>query len=294
MLTSITADTPRHTGPRTPVPSRGDRAPTVSIIIPAHNEEDTIGRCIEAALAQTLPAWEIIVVDNCSTDGTASIVTQLARQHPDAGIRLLTQSDELGLVPTRNLGFAHATGEVLGRIDADSLLEPDWVAHVAHTMTDPRIAAVTGPVTYYDLALRGLDRTSDDLIRRTLRRLGKSYPFLYGSNMAIRARAWHRIEPDACRDLQDLYHEDIDLAVHLYEAGLAATYLSGMRASVSARRLSSSPGSFRDYTRRFERTYTSHGIDDWHLRVPQVLLQHAYWWARVLHAATPTPRQVAS
>lgn len=67
-----------------------------------------------------------------------------------------------------------------------------------------------------------------------------------------------------------------------------------MRAQVSARRLSSAPKDFRDYTRRFERTYATHNIDRWHLRAPQMTLAGVYWWARLLRSVTPSSRMVSA
>jgi glycosyltransferase involved in cell wall biosynthesis len=269
-------------------------APTVSIVIPAYNEEAKLERCLRAAINQTVPAMEIIVVDNLSTDATNHIAKRLAREHPAAGIRVIEQTAEQGITPTRNAGFAAARGEVIGRIDADSIIAPDWIARVLAALT-PTIAAVTGPVTYYDLPFRSAQGMSDDIARRTLRRLGKAYPFLFGCNMAIRASAWRAIEQHTCLDHEDLLHEDIDLAVHLHDAGHLVGYAPRMRAAVSARRLSSSPAAFRSYTDRFTRTYASHQLDRlWHLKAPQVLLRSVYWWSRLLGSLVPAGRPAMS
>ena len=278
---------------QSPIPSHASlpaSLPTVSIIIPAFNEQAVIERCLEAAADQTVPAHEILVIDNRSTDDTAALARRVAERHPRAHIRVIAQDAMQGLIPTRNAGFAAATGDVIGRIDADTVIGRGWVFHVARAMADPAIGAVSGPVAYYDLPFRGPQRISDDMARRALRRLGSKYPFLYGCNMAIRADAWRTIEHDACRDDHDRLHEDIDLSVHLFEAGLPVGYVSAMRADVSARRLTTSPQEFRDYTRRFERTYASHQINEWYLRAPQVLLQSVYWWARILRRVAPAPR----
>jgi len=252
-------------------------APSVSIIIPAYNEETTIGRALAAALDQTVPAFEIIVVDNRSTDATAAVVARIAAAHPDRGIRLIDQHDVQGLIPTRNAGFAAARGDILGRIDADSIIDRGWVESVGSALMTSDAGAVTGPVSYYDLPLSRASQRGDDLVRRALRGVGRKYPFLYGSNMAIRATAWSAIQHDACLDPDDLLHEDIDLAVHLYEAGIVAAYDSSMIAGVSARRMDTSPASFRDYTRRFDRTYSEHNISHWYLGLPQLLLRGLYW-----------------
>lgn len=267
--------------------------PSVSIVIPAHNEEASIERCLLAAVNQTVRAAEILVIDNRSTDATADAARGVARQYPAARIQVLAQFEAQGLVPTRNFGFAEASGDVFGRIDADTVIARDWVENVADAMINPAVAAVTGPVTYYDLPFRKQLGVSDDVVRRALRRLGTEYPFLYGSNMAIRATAWRAIEHDACTDPEDLLHEDIDLSVHLHDAGMHVAYDTAMRADVSARRLSTSPDSFRAYNQRFERTYARHSIDHWYLKAPQRLLQAVYWGVRAAGALSSTPRTVA-
>jgi glycosyltransferase involved in cell wall biosynthesis len=122
--------------------------PTVSIVIPAYNEEETIRDCLLAAVGQTVPAHEIIVVDNLWTDRTAEIVESLVGQFPEAPILLYRQSAVQGLVPTRDFGLDVATGDVLGRIDADTVIEPAWVEQVTRIFGDAAVAASTGPMIY--------------------------------------------------------------------------------------------------------------------------------------------------
>src|SRR5688572_20201125 len=111
--------------------------PTVSIVVPAYNEERTIRACVVAAIEQTEPADEIIVVDNKSTDSTRAMLDALKIEFPDAPIVVLEQNDVQGITATRNAGFNAATSDVIGRIDADSILEPGWVAEVKRLFTDP-------------------------------------------------------------------------------------------------------------------------------------------------------------
>ncbi len=242
--------------------------PSVSIVVPAYNEEQTIRSCITAALAQTVPAYEVIVVDNRSTDRTAEIVAELQASNPDAPLRLLRQFDEQGLVPTRNLGLDSATGDVLGRIDADSVLEPTWVAEVQKAFLDDTVAAATGPVLYYDMPLRRFGLRADDTLRRAMLRLAREYHFVFGSNMALRATAWRTIRSEVCRDAEDLFHEDIDISVHLYDAGLKAVYVSAMITGIAARRIEDSPRDYASYIGRFDRTYTHHNVRNRALRAP--------------------------
>ena len=249
---------------------------SVSIVIPAFNERDTISACILAALNQTVAASEVIVVDNKSTDGTGDIVRALQIAYPDAPLIYFEQNAEQGLVPTRNFGLDRAQGDIIGRIDADSVLEPTWVAEVQKAFADDTVSAATGPVIYYDMPLRRLGLKADDAVRRVMLVLAREYHFVFGSNMALRASAWRDIQPHVCRDLNDELHEDIDISVHLHERHHRVAYVSDMVAGMSARRIDDSPSDYYYYVNRFERTYQRHNVRNLGVRAPMWLLIAAY------------------
>lgn len=250
--------------------------PTVSIVIPAYNEQDTIKACVLAALDQTVPANEIIVVDNKSTDDTAKVVHALQVAYPEAPIIYFEQNEQQGLIPTRNFGLDRAQSEVVGRIDADSVLEPTWVAEVQRAFADPMVAAATGPVLYYDMPLRRFGHIADDAIRRAMIVITRDYHLLFGSNMALRASAWQTIRSEVCLDPEDELHEDIDLSIHLHEHGLKVVYSSDIVTGMSARRIDDSPREYYNYVMRFERTYKKHKIRSIALRAPMAILMSAY------------------
>jgi cellulose synthase/poly-beta-1,6-N-acetylglucosamine synthase-like glycosyltransferase len=267
--------------------------PSVSIVIPAYNEEGVIRQCVTAAIYQSVPAHEIIVVDNRSTDSTAAIVRRLQEEYPEAGIRLLSQDAEQGLIPTRNFGLDAAEGDLLGRIDADSLLEPDWVEEVIKAFADVSVQAATGPVVYYDMPMRRFGLKADDKVRQLMLKLAKQqYHFLFGSNMALRRSAWETIRGEVCRDEKDEMHEDIDLSLHLAEHGLRVQYWPNMVSGMSARRLENSPRDYRYYVTRFDRTYKAHNVKKIALKAPMVVFFSIYFPAkllRALHAANSSP-----
>jgi cellulose synthase/poly-beta-1,6-N-acetylglucosamine synthase-like glycosyltransferase len=250
--------------------------PSVSIVIPAYNEQDTIKACVVAALDQTVPAVEIIVVDNKSTDGTAAVVRALQTAYPEAPIVYMKQDAEQGLIPTRNFGLDGAQGEVIGRIDADSVLEPNWVEEVQKAFADPQVAACTGPVIYYDMPLRRFGHIADDALRRALIRIASEYHLLFGSNMAIRATAWQQVRTEVCLDPEDELHEDVDLSIHLHLHKLKIAYSSEMVTGMSARRIDDSPREFYNYVMRFERTYKKHKVRSIALRAPMAIFLSAY------------------
>lgn len=258
--------------------------PSVSIVIPAYNEERSIRRCIIAALEQSVPAYEIIVVDNRSTDLTSTIVEAMQREFPVANIRLLHQNDAQGIIPTRNFGFSHATGDVIGRIDADSLVDAGWVEAVQSVFADPVVMAATGPVSYHDMPLKELGLQADDRVRQFISTLSKRYQFLFGSNMAVRRSAWQQVCGEVCEDPENKMHEDIDLSIHLSQHGLKVVYAPTMVGGMSARRLRDSPKDYRHYVMRFERTYAHHDIMNPALRVPIAIYLAIYYPLKVLQA----------
>jgi glycosyltransferase involved in cell wall biosynthesis len=256
------------------MPSAG--GPTISIVIPAFNEERRIRACVVAAIEQTEPADEIIVVDNRSTDSTLAVLESLQREFPEAPLRVFRQDEEQGLVPTRNFGLDRALGEVIGRIDADSVLEPNWVEEVRRLFRDPLVAAATGPMIYYDMPLRRFGHHADDALRRAILKLARDYHFVFGSNMALRASVWRDIRAVVCRDAADEMHEDIDLSIHLHRRGHRVVYSSQMVAGMSARRLDDNPKDYANYVGRWDRTYDAHGIANPALRAPMVVFAAIY------------------
>jgi glycosyltransferase involved in cell wall biosynthesis len=114
----------------------------VSVVIPAHNEEKNISGTIRSLLAQDYPDFEIIVIDNASTDRTA----QVAGAFPVKVVR----EDKKGLLWARDRGRREATGEIIANIDADCEPEPDWISRAIRYFDDRKTVAVTGPYDYHD------------------------------------------------------------------------------------------------------------------------------------------------
>ena len=118
---------------------------TVSVVVPAHNEERRIGRCI-AALRREFEAQgmrgEILVVDNASTDGTR----EEALKHP--GVTVVDERFK-GRVQARRAGAVVAGGELIALIDADAVVSPGWLACAVEEFTQhPQLAAISGPLLY--------------------------------------------------------------------------------------------------------------------------------------------------
>ena len=93
-----------------------------SVIIPAYNASLTIERAIRSAAAQTLPPFEILVIDDCSTDDTVEVVQALAQQIPS--LRLCSTPVNAGPSAARNVGLRAAKGDWIGLLDADDAWKP--------------------------------------------------------------------------------------------------------------------------------------------------------------------------
>lgn len=96
--------------------------PTVTIIMPVYNVIDLVREAIQSVVNQTFTDWELLVIDDGSTDGTDAVVLECARE--DKRIRVLTHRHNKGLVPTLNYGLAVARGTFIARLDGDDV----WVA----------------------------------------------------------------------------------------------------------------------------------------------------------------------
>ena len=121
-----------------------DRAPDITVVIAAHNEERRLGRClasVQAATAAIAGAVEVIVVDNCSTDGTAAV----ARAH-DA--RVVVER-ALGAVNAKSAGVTAARAPLVAVLDADSVCPHDWLDKIVRAFAaDARLVGLSGPARY--------------------------------------------------------------------------------------------------------------------------------------------------
>ena len=86
-----------------------------------YNAASTIEESVRSVIAQTFTNWELVLVDNCSTDDSISIVRRLA----DPRIRIVALEKNHGRTPALNIGLNNARGEYLAILDADDLSTPD-------------------------------------------------------------------------------------------------------------------------------------------------------------------------
>ncbi|HAM25391.1 MAG TPA: hypothetical protein DCP11_01440 [Microbacteriaceae bacterium] len=201
---------------------------TISVVIPVRNDAPMLRVCLAALAAQTRPADEIIVVDNESTDDTAEVAA--------AGNARLITEPVTGIFPAAAAGFDAAKGEIIARLDADSVPPPDWLERIEAALADTDgLTAITGPGDFYgsNRLVHWLGRTVyiGGMFVFVGAMLG--HPPLFGSNFAMPSLVWRRVRGSVNRSLPHI-HDDLDLSYHL-EPDMSVIYDPELRVGVSAR-----------------------------------------------------------
>lgn len=226
---------------------------TLSIVIPVYNEESQIKSCLESIKCQTVLPDEVIVIDNNSSDDTVKIAEQYSF------VRVVKETKQ-GVLYARTKGFDSASTDIVGRIDAETHLKKDWVEQVKTIFLDEEVSAVSGPVTYHDAPFRKFALFADKNIRKATWHIGQKDDavFLFGSNMAMRKKAWNKVKSKLCNRMD--IHEDIDLAIHIHQIGLKIIFDKHLDAMTSSRRMQDSTPDFYKYLKVYKETYLYHGI----------------------------------
>lgn len=123
----------------------------ISVIVPVYKTQRYLGKCLDSILAQTYPNIEIVVVNDCSPDGSAEICREYAARHDS--IRYVELSQNVGLSGARNAGMRVATGKLLGFVDSDDWVEPEAYETLYGLME--RYGTKLASSLYYEVWKRG-------------------------------------------------------------------------------------------------------------------------------------------
>jgi len=196
--------------------------PSVSVIIPAYNEERVIAESVARVLASEYPALQVIVADDGSKDATSRIVADAFGNDPRVTLLTLVNG---GKASALNHALTHATGEVIIALDADTQFEPKTIARLVRWFADPRIGAVAGDARVgnrVNLVTRWQAVeyiTAQNLERRALAGFDAMtvVPGAVG--------AWRRAALDEVGGYpEDTLAEDQDLTIAIQRAGWRVTY----------------------------------------------------------------------
>jgi GT2 family glycosyltransferase len=120
--------------------SHGNELPYVSIVIVNTNELHHLQRCLPSIAAQIYPHYEVLIVDNCSTDGSLEYVET---EFP--WIMIVRNQQNLGYAGANNVGFAHAAGQYIAVLNPDTRVEPGWLKALVQALEDDPSAGLGTP-----------------------------------------------------------------------------------------------------------------------------------------------------
>ena len=185
----------------------------VSVVIPARDDAPMLAQCLDALGKQIgLPSdveVEVIVVDNGSSDATATVAHE-------ASARVITEPIA-GIPRAASAGYDAARGDLIARVDADSICPPEWLARaIAIFAHDDELSVLTGTGEFYG---------ASELVHRIGKAwyLGGMYwsmtgylghPPIFGSNFVMRSAVWHQLRDEVHRS-QRTIHDDLDLSLHI-------------------------------------------------------------------------------
>lgn len=165
----------------------GERTPAISVIVPVYNVVTFLPACLDSLLAQTHDDFEILVVDDGSTDGSATLIASYAQKHPHI-IRAFTKPNG-GLGDARNFGMEQAGGEYLAFVDSDDLVAPTFLSSMLAAAEEHGA----------DLVLCGIVPFTDP---------ASPVPYLpepdlsvFGHSLAQEPRLLYRVDASACDKL---------------------------------------------------------------------------------------------
>ena len=181
-------------------------APKVTVLMPAYNAAKYIGESIQSVLDQTYSDWELLIVNDGSTDNTVEIV----ESYSDPRIRLLNNPENLRLIKTLNRGLAEARGEFIARLDADDLASPGRLKLQVKALDDDQnLALVGGCSNVIDESGRLIRRGEDTFVplgADALRWASVFFnPFRHSAVTFRRSVVWGELAgyPEDAKDLED-------------------------------------------------------------------------------------------
>ena len=276
---------------------------SLSLIIPTHNRASDLIFALESVARQTLPRaeWEVVVVDNCSTDSTEQEVQRFAAAHPDLNIRLVYEG-EAGVSHARNRGISSTTAPFIAFIDDDERVNPEFlVAYLEFFRTHPQAEVAGGRIIaeYPEGRPAWMSRWVEMPIANPMDYGAEVCPFPRGKvpgggNMAFRRDIFAKIEGfDAQlgrvgREL--IGGEENDLFERILLSGRTIWYVPNavMWHIIKPRKLTA------DYFRRLARNV---GISQrlraeiHHRRVKSRILELTKWGATLMLCLTMSPRK---
>ena len=153
----------------------------ISVILPVYNVEPWIGECIDSLKKQKQEGLEFIFVDDCSTDGSLSVIESFAKE--DSRVRILQNKENCGAGPSRNAGIEAARGEYLSFIDPDDWINDDFLERLYSKAKETGSDIAKGKKATFEDGQKKEEYSSDDIASplnaRIRERKRKKKPLLF-------------------------------------------------------------------------------------------------------------------
>lgn len=198
----------------------------ISVIIPAYNAAGTIKECLISLFKQSLLPFEIIVVNNNSTDNTKDVVSQLFSNQKEIHTYCLEENRQ-GPSFARNYGANRAGGDVIAFIDADCIADSSWLCRLSESFGSADIGAVAGSIIGFDKettigkfhALFTMKALPQSRMFHEFNLLSGGFPT---ANFSIKKHLFETI--GGFDETMPIYSEDYDLCARIYRVGLNIYY----------------------------------------------------------------------
>ncbi|MCL6515922.1 glycosyltransferase [Alicyclobacillus sp.] len=205
--------------------------PFVSILVPARNEESVIEGTVRSLagldyLCDGRPGFEIIVIDDASTDGTPGVLERLTREIEVLRVVRRPAGSTGGKAAALNEGLRHARGDIIAVFDADTRVKPGFLRYPMLYLADPRVAGVQTGVRVYNARENWLTRMQDSEFAifcgyyQKVRTLLGGFVGLGGNGQLVKAQPLRRVGGWRPGTLT----EDLDLSVRLLLAGYRVAF----------------------------------------------------------------------
>lgn len=195
----------------------------ISILLPTYNTAPYLASCLDSILGQTEQDWELIAVNNFSTDDSAAILQEYASR--DERIRFFHNDDERGrdgVSPANRFAYRQATGTLITRMDSDDIMPPNRLSIMKKILLDYGLGHIaTGAVRYFGDQAIGGGFLRYEAWLNGLASTGGHYAEIYRENVLPSPvwMAWREDLERAAAFQEDVYPEDYDLTFRLRHAG---------------------------------------------------------------------------
>ena len=130
--------------------------PLFSVIMPNYNKAEFIGQAIDSVLAQTYTNWELVIVDDCSTDGSREIIQKYTEKYPKIFAVYLKKNQ--GISNAMNNGSAHSKGDLIGALDSDDVLMNCALDYMVERHRDLSLSLIVSTISLHDIHMNFLQK----------------------------------------------------------------------------------------------------------------------------------------